>query len=558
MSFPGRQHMPSRHPASGGYDEGPLDRSDRTPASYGRSEYTGYTGYTGAYTEAYTQGGYTHDESGRTPYTEGMYTEQWRSYADSQYYGANIPSQHEVQSVRSSLGEGSGRHSSLHKSDVNSTQQYHDGSSVNQSLGGTTVAGGGRGRCPYQIEYKVTNQGKKLSGTKRLILFRFGYANSDALMRGETGIGCRGEEHDLVVGWSITGGKRSIHMNGREITFSAGKRANASRRADLLEAAFRVADHTYEVRCYAYKPATGSPEKRDPNWRQYSLVIDGRSFFELPQIYDLGLKGLVRHANPPSQVYSNAPSQVSVLSYSASGGPDVKNAVQARIERQRKLMKQKKREEKRQHRVEDESERSGTTSIVSDLESMGLESAVHSAAPTELDAMKNRKGVPPTDDAEQEDDMVLYQPAVKPGSENPHSSQPQQQMKIEHRQNQMPPPGQPQCQNANARSQSSAQHYQIQKLPPRPRNATANQSQQLQIEAQQRPHNAHDTHTEQQQARPPTYEEIRSSMVPRKVDLDIVVSSNVPVGHPTNPPHSGRATPSSSVDQRGINKWGYF
>lgn len=117
---------------------------------------------------------------------------------------------------------------------------------------------------PYQIEFLVQNQGKQISASKRIIHFRFGFASPEALSHGKTGTDCRGEEHDIVITWSITGGKRAISMNGREVQYAAGKRANASRRADVLEASWRMMDHVYELKCYAYKPSAGSPEKRNP------------------------------------------------------------------------------------------------------------------------------------------------------------------------------------------------------------------------------------------------------------------------------------------------------
>ncbi|KAL3799254.1 hypothetical protein HJC23_012979 [Cyclotella cryptica] len=205
--------------------------------------------------------------------------------------GDDVMSQHSFRSTSS-------RSALPRESEVSSNIQTDNYSIAGTSVGATTVADGGRGRCPYQIEFSVTSTGKQMTSSKRIIHFRFGFANSKALVQGKAGVDCRGVEHDVVVTWSITGGKRSISVDGREIHFEAGKRGqsntNPSRRADILEAAWQMPEeHVCQLICYAYKPAMGSPEKRNKKWRQYNLTIDGRSFFELPQIFDLGLKGLV-------------------------------------------------------------------------------------------------------------------------------------------------------------------------------------------------------------------------------------------------------------------------
>mmetsp|Transcript_24012 Transcript_24012/g.48127 ORF Transcript_24012/g.48127 Transcript_24012/m.48127 type:complete len:716 (-) Transcript_24012:225-2372(-) len=215
---------------------------------------------------------------------------------------------------------------------------------------GTTIAHGGWGRCPYQIELSVKNIAKQVAATKRIIHFRFGFANAAALERGRYGVECRGDEHDVVITWSITGGKRLICVDGKEVQYRAGKRANAARRADILEAAFGMpGDHTCQILCYAYKPATGSPEKRDKRWKQYDLIIDGRSFFDLPKVYDLGAKGLVTQM--PIQEEILPPSYIGDWDESTNSAPTVskpderlvKNIIKAQIDEQRRIMEERRK-----------------------------------------------------------------------------------------------------------------------------------------------------------------------------------------------------------------------
>ena len=296
-----------------------------------------------------------------------------------------------------------------HSGIYNNSRTYTNGGTDDSSSHAIISSDNDNGRqdhYPYQIEFQVQNQGKQISSTKRIIHFRFGYADIPSMLKGKTGSDCRGEEHNIVVTWSITGGKKSIMMDDRETHYVAGKRgATEARRADMLEAVWKLSDHVYELKCYAYKPATGSPEKRNPRWKQYSLVIDGTSFFELPQIFDLGLKGLMTVISaPPSSIQSTDPSFVSVLnssmrSYQSNSG-QTKDSIQARIMEQRKLLDARKNSlsaemSKARSSPARKAHTDSANTHDTGVHSSGLESGVYSAAPSELDEMKNRMQAPP-------------------------------------------------------------------------------------------------------------------------------------------------------------------
>ena len=406
-----------------------LDGSDRTPYSY-------YPEFEGA--------GNTLDGSDRTPYS--YYDSQGQqSYYDSfdngrtstthsgrqgtyhsGYYEDQTSDMYSVQSyvARDNMSQASNY---SRRSQQSYRTQNGSNASVCGSTTATTVANGGRGRCPYQIGFNVQNAGKQMSTTKRIIHFRFGFANAQALSMGRAGVDCRGEEHDLCVTWSITGGKRLISLDGREIQYSAGKRANTSRRADILECAWKMSDHIFELKCYAYKPKSGSPEKRNPKFHQYNLTIDGRSFFELPEIFDLGLKGLGTRNYPSmtisgssvldhttSSTITGASSSRSASTQYTTDQSSVKSSIQSRIDEQRRLMKQKKQGSttKKKIRSVSDSVNSGVTfDSASDATSSNLmsfrslnvsenqheeeseiySSGVFSSAPSELNEARNRQ-----------------------------------------------------------------------------------------------------------------------------------------------------------------------
>lgn len=108
---------------------------------------------------------------------------------------------------------------------------------------------------------------------------RFGFPDEQALANGQTGTECRGEEHDVVVVWSITSGKQQIMMDGREVHFTTN-------RSGVLEHSWTArGSHIIKVLCHASPPMTATP-----SFRQYDLFVDGQSYFTMPKMYELGLR----------------------------------------------------------------------------------------------------------------------------------------------------------------------------------------------------------------------------------------------------------------------------
>lgn len=134
---------------------------------------------------------------------------------------------------------------------------------------------------------------------------RFGFANQRALESGLTGTDCRGEEHDVTIIWSITSGKRQITMDGREIHYSTN-------RASVLDFSWQTkGNHVIKVICHAAPPLSAQP-----GFRQYDLLLDGQSFFTMPKVFQLGIKGPIPNQVPSA--YSNPISPVSMGSSSLS------------------------------------------------------------------------------------------------------------------------------------------------------------------------------------------------------------------------------------------------
>lgn len=132
----------------------------------------------------------------------------------------------------------------------------------------------------YQIDCSVASSGKKLSITKRRIRWRWGFANETEIARGSTGVECRGEEHEITLIWSITGGKQYVLDDGNQIHYSNGKRVNKFQHCWSSHK-----DHIFTIIAHATPPMS----KRTKEWKQFELLVDGRSFDHLPHIYELGL-----------------------------------------------------------------------------------------------------------------------------------------------------------------------------------------------------------------------------------------------------------------------------
>jgi hypothetical protein len=91
-------------------------------------------------------------------------------------------------------------------------------------------------------------------------------------------------------------------MDGREIHYS-------SSRSSVLDFSWSTkGNHVLKVICHAAPPLSATP-----GFRQYDLLIDGQSFFTMPKVYELGIKGPIpSHARVPGYSYSNPTSPSSM------------------------------------------------------------------------------------------------------------------------------------------------------------------------------------------------------------------------------------------------------
>jgi hypothetical protein len=104
---------------------------------------------------------------------------------------------------------------------------------------------------------------------------RFGLTNLAALREGKEGRECRGEEHEIVLIWSIQSGKTRVFWNNSNITHLFREEQRFDRVVFGWEsrsgAKFKIVAHA--------KPVASEP--------QYNVFVDETSFLSLPHVSDL-------------------------------------------------------------------------------------------------------------------------------------------------------------------------------------------------------------------------------------------------------------------------------
>lgn len=134
----------------------------------------------------------------------------------------------------------------------------------------------------YQVDFSCMSAGKRISISKQRVRFRFGFSNAQAIVAGESGPNCRGEEHDVTLVWSLGTGKRLILADGEEVHYSMGSRAQSR-----FEKSWTMKGG-HEIKLIAHAaPAIRSSSVKN-GFRQYDLFLDGQSFFDMPKIFELG------------------------------------------------------------------------------------------------------------------------------------------------------------------------------------------------------------------------------------------------------------------------------
>jgi hypothetical protein len=96
-----------------------------------------------------------------------------------------------------------------------------------------------------------------------------------------SGEGCRGEEHEVKITWSLQSGKRSIVHNEREVYYSQGRSNKVEH--SWNSAGFRGTGEPRVIKVIAFDfPETN---RKGP---QYELYVNGLPFSTFAKLYEVG------------------------------------------------------------------------------------------------------------------------------------------------------------------------------------------------------------------------------------------------------------------------------
>lgn len=147
---------------------------------------------------------------------------------------------------------------------------------------------------PYAIDAEISNKGRRFAATKRRVKFSFGFGNLKAMESGLSASECRGQEHEVVMVWSLTSGKQRVLADGVEVHFSRHPVT------EKFECTWSM-KNGHKIRVVsAWAPLT-------KDIRQFDLQIDGLSFWEMPKIFQLGQEGLPIRKRAVSNAVSEVP-----------------------------------------------------------------------------------------------------------------------------------------------------------------------------------------------------------------------------------------------------------
>jgi hypothetical protein len=134
----------------------------------------------------------------------------------------------------------------------------------------------------YQVDRVTENKGKFVASTKRRVQWRFGFAHQQAMQAGKKGTDCRGAEHEVVLVWSLTSGKQLILADGQEVHWA---KSNVK---DKMEVSWDMLNGNHKLQVIAHTSTSTKFLSKKSGLGRFDLLIDGRSFSDMPKLFQLG------------------------------------------------------------------------------------------------------------------------------------------------------------------------------------------------------------------------------------------------------------------------------
>jgi len=143
---------------------------------------------------------------------------------------------------------------------------------------------------PYQVDFHTTTVGKHISLTKRHVRWKFGFAHIQSLLKGESGVSCRGVELEIHLIWSVASGKYVIYLNKIPLQ----QQLKASGMVNKFQFSCVIPESALPGMHQLCMTVWATPATVPPGEVQCNLSFDGQSFHEFFRIFELGSARMTR------------------------------------------------------------------------------------------------------------------------------------------------------------------------------------------------------------------------------------------------------------------------
>mmetsp|Transcript_36613 Transcript_36613/g.76827 ORF Transcript_36613/g.76827 Transcript_36613/m.76827 type:complete len:168 (-) Transcript_36613:252-755(-) len=142
---------------------------------------------------------------------------------------------------------------------------------------------------PYAIEFtQAGSEGERIATKKHHVQWRFAFADAadsddDSTLVDNNEIATTESttptHHEIVLLWDWNARRRFIYMDGKEVNREISRASACDVSWEMMGNNGRR--HEFRVVAYAFAKNNDSSSNRD--FRQYDLLVDGRSFFSVPK-----------------------------------------------------------------------------------------------------------------------------------------------------------------------------------------------------------------------------------------------------------------------------------
>ncbi len=176
----------------------------------------------------------------------------------------------------------------------------------------------------YQVSCTVVDCGRNLPASKRCIRWKFGIIDEEARSSGANGMDCKGQEHEVMLLWSVFSGKRLVQQNGEQVHFSRGKKTDGK-----FQVQWSDEESGFEFVVIAH---AAPPIRAKENWKQFDLRCNGKSFDDMVPVCSLGIDSIDSSRNSESVLNSEVSEMKSTTCRTANEPAGERNNIEEIIQ----------------------------------------------------------------------------------------------------------------------------------------------------------------------------------------------------------------------------------